>query len=252
LIALKYVVGYAITAPPRDTLATWFAGWSASEQAEFAREAERRREAYWGHFRALGLWGALSPQECELAATTVLTMTHPQQLNAMWRMEAVQVLMWALHLVATLPPYDVPASPNLLQAVPTEGIERFVQSARLRPNREIDQARDLAELWHWRARTRQLIEEGYTLDQFDPDRKMRAAGVETLDDIVRLTAKHGKEEGRFEVIDEDFAVHGKAYRDLSPEEWSEVRSITLERHFALNWLCGYAPNNRWDETPTDT
>jgi hypothetical protein len=62
----------------------------------------------------------------------------------------------------------------------------------------------------------------------------------------------GKEEGRFEVIDEDFAVHGKAYRDLSPEEWSEVRSITLERHFALNWLCGYAPNNRWDETPTDT
>jgi len=26
----------------------------------------------------------------------------------------------------------------------------------------------------------------------------------------------------------------------------------MERHKALNWLCGFAPGNRWDETPTDT
>ena len=43
-----------------------------------------------------------------------------------------------------------------------------------------------------------------------------------------------------------------SYRDLTDEEWSSIRSIAFERHFALNWLCGYAPDNRWDETPTDT
>jgi hypothetical protein len=31
-----------------------------------------------------------------------------------------------------------------------------------------------------------------------------------------------------------------------------VSSATIERHFALNWLRGYAPGNEWDETPTDT
>jgi hypothetical protein len=31
-----------------------------------------------------------------------------------------------------------------------------------------------------------------------------------------------------------------------------VGSITEERHFALNWLCGYAPDNDWDATPTPT
>ncbi len=249
LIVLKYVVGYAITTPPRDMLKQWLENWSESEQTKFAHDAEVRRDEYWGHLRALGLWGALSPQEREFASTTMLTMTHQQHLNGMWRIEAVQVLMWAIGLVTSLPPYDTRANHDLLKMIPSEAIERFVNSARLLPSVEIDQARDLAELWHWRGRTRQLIEEGHTLD---PNPKMRAAGLETFDDIVRLTARRCKEEGWFEVIDDDFAAHGKPYRNLPAEQWVEIRSITMERHFALNWLCGYAPNNQWDKTPTDT
>jgi len=53
-------------------------------------------------------------------------------------------------------------------------------------------------------------------------------------------------------IDEDFPAFGRAYRDLSSDEWAAVKSIAMERHFALNWLCGYAPENGWDDTPTDT
>ena len=47
-------------------------------------------------------------------------------------------------------------------------------------------------------------------------------------------------------------VGGKAYCDLSAEEWANVTSISTERHFALNWVSGLAPQNRWDETPTAT
>ncbi len=249
LIVLKYVVGYAMIAPPRDMLMQWFESLDEGERTKFKHDVKVRRDEYWGYLRTLGLWGVLSPQEREFAGTTMLTMTHQQQINAMWRIEALQVLMWALKLISSLPPYDTQASYDLLKEIPSEEIGKFVKSARLLPSVEIDQARDLAELWHWRSRTRQLIQEGRT---FDPDPKMRAAGLETFDDIVRLTASHYQKEGLLEVVDEDFAVHGKAYRDLTPEEWSEVRSITVERHFALNWLCGYAPNNRWDETPTDT
>lgn len=249
LIVLKYVAGYALTTPPRDMLMQLFERWDEGERTRFKHDAEVKRNEYWGHLRTVGLWDVLSPEEREFASTSMLTMTHQQQLNAMWRIEAMQVLMWALGLIPRLPPYDTRARHDLLKAIPSGEISKVVKSARLIPSVEIDRARDLAELWHWRSRTRQLIEEGRALD---PDPEMRAAGLHTFDDIVRFTANRCKEAGQFEVIDEDFAVRGKAYRDLSPEEWSDIRSITMERHFALNWLCGYAPDNQWDETPTDT
>ena len=80
---------------------------------------------------------------------------------------------------------------------------------------------------------------------------MREAGFSCFDDIVRRSAEFHAADGLFVAIDEDYPVFGKAYRDLSDEEWAKVRSITMERHFALNWVCGYAPKHRWDETPTD-
>jgi hypothetical protein len=62
-----------------------------------------------------------------------------------------------------------------------------------------------------------------------------------------------RERGNLLVVSEgDFAVKGRPYALLSLEEWSEVRSISVERHRALNWLCGYSSNNDWDTTPTDT
>src|SRR5579871_4960160 len=51
--------------------------------------------------------------------------------------------------------------------------------------------------------------------------------------------------------DGDFPAFGNPYWDISEEEYSIATSIAVERHQALNWICGRAPNNRWDETPTD-
>ena len=48
----------------------------------------------------------------------------------------------------------------------------------------------------------------------------------------------------------DFPAFGKAYRNLSEDEYEQATSIAMERHLALNWLCGY--DSDWDETPTDT
>ncbi len=53
-------------------------------------------------------------------------------------------------------------------------------------------------------------------------------------------------------IGDDFPVFGKPYREASVEEYDTLTSIATERHRALNWLCGRAPGNRWDRTPTDT
>ena len=249
LVVLKYIAGYALTMPPREVLAQTAQGWDEAERAKFANKAESLRDEYWRNVRELRLWEALSPQERELAGTTMLTMTARERTAAVWRIEAAHVLMWALGMLDALLPYDQPASPDLLKRVPGRDVAAFANAARLRPAKVIAEECGVAELWHWRSRTRELIESGRPLELDD---KMQAAGIRSFDDIVRLTARHCRKEGRIATVDEDLAARGKAYRDLTTDEWWEVRSVAMERHFALNWLRGYAPRNRWDETPTDT
>jgi hypothetical protein len=48
----------------------------------------------------------------------------------------------------------------------------------------------------------------------------------------------------------DFRAYGKVYRHLAPEQHAEALSIALERHHALNWLCGEGTS--WDDVPLDT
>jgi len=248
LVILRSVVIYGLTSPPRDMIPMLFENWSADDRHKFTADSEASREEFWQPLHKAGLWRYLSPIERELSEATAVTMTHEQQINATWRVESVLVLLWAAGLVSELASYDVQTSTDILKRIPPS-IDRFVSSASLRSTSEIERARDAAELWHWRSRTRQLIEDG---QEFTADERLKAAGLGSYDDIVRFTAKTLEQEGRIQAIDEDFPAKGKAYRDLTDDEWSEVRSITMERHFALNWLCGYAPDNEWDQTPADT
>jgi hypothetical protein len=48
----------------------------------------------------------------------------------------------------------------------------------------------------------------------------------------------------------DYRAFGKVYRHLTPEQHDEARSIAVERHHALNWLCG--EGRTWDDVPLDT
>ncbi len=250
LLVLRHVVAFALTAPPRGMLQTLMEKWNEQEQAKFKEETQVERDRFWGLVRDHSHWGFLAPSELKLATTTICTMTSRQQVDASWRMESVQALMWALRLLENLPPYDIMASHELLKRIPSRDITTFIASACLRDQSEISKARDLAEMWHWRSRTRQLIESGRP---FPDNAKMKARGFSCYDDIVRFTARMSVDKGNLATsIGDDFPARGKAYRDLSPGEWSEVRSITVERHFALNWLCGYAPGNHLDETPTGT
>lgn len=118
--------------------------------------------------------------------------------------------------------------------------EDFIAAAILRPQPEIDRARSIAETWHWRTRTAQLVRAGRTPPQGFSAEK-----------IVEVTAGAAHDRGFIpSPVDGDFPAFGKAYRLLSNEELGLKSSIAQERHYALNWVCGYAPD--WDHTRTDT
>lgn len=249
LVALKACVVYALGAPPRDVVAAMRARAKADERAQMDDKADEARDAFWTPIYDTPVFDALTPKERELSEATLITMTEEQQIEASWAVEGMVVLAWALGLVDELPEWDTQTEPSFLDEVPNPiALSRVREQASLRPAEEIEHVAAAAQLWHWRSRTRELIEGGFAF----PD-ELKRPGVASLDDVVRLTAAHAFAEGTIErVIDGDFPARGKAYRALDDDEWHEVRSIAIERHRALNWLAGLAEGNAWDSTPTET
>jgi hypothetical protein len=141
-------------------------------------------------------------------------------------------------------PYDEQANSELTNKLPIEPTDVLIKKATLRPHELIEKQRDLAELWHWRSRTRQLQVSGH---EFKLPEGM------TIEKILQRVSTKAAADGVIPTpIGDDFPAFGKSYRDLTPQEYSQATSIAMERHHALNWLCGFAPGNRWAETPTDT
>ena len=168
------------------------------------------------------------------AALAKLPSDDPAVVDSVWRGEALGTLLWALQLVE-LPAYDQPFDAEQVASVDLE-------EADLRDGEEIELERDSARLWHWRARTTSLQAAG-ALEL--PER------YATFDQLIAATAMRGYEQGVLPApMRGDFRAYGKVYRHLAPEQHAEALSIAVERHHALNWLCGEGES--WDDVPLDT
>lgn len=249
LVALKVSIVYALGAPPRETVAAMRARASKQERAQMDEKADEARDAFWTPIYDTPVFDALTDTERAISEATLVTLTEQQQIDTSWWIEGAAMLAYAAYIIDELPPFDVQVSPELLEFIPNPGdLVAFRDKIKLRPEVEIDRARAAAELWHWRSRTRELQDAGFQL----PD-DLKKPELQTLDDVIRLTAAHAAHDGTIKsAIDGDFPARNKAYRALSDDEWSEVRSIAVERHRALNWLTGRAPGHRWDDTPVET
>lgn len=192
-----------------------------------------------------GLWDSLSSRERAVLGKPAGSWTHQECADGTWRAEALATIAWALGLSGSIPYYDHQTEPEAVlgSLQPVISDLPLLKNVTLRPEPEIQKAREVAELWHWRARTYQIVHNRALA------RKHRRFD---FDQIVTMTARTAEEEGLFETIDGDFPAFGKAYAKLTEDEWRMMLSIVVERHYGLNWLCGYAPGNDWDKVPTDT
>ena len=242
VVILSRQVVHGLASPPPDFLAQAAEKWASDERARFAEDLKSLSVPDVRFLKETGFWKEMTGAERAFIQTPAPQMQ--QIIDATWLMESAVCLLWALEYVADLPPYDTQADPELLKLLAAEPLNDQLAKACLRDFSVIQQAREVAELWHWRSRTRQLQESGQAV---------QLPAELTFDEIIRMTAEGAAQDGVFgRAIGDDFPAFGKAYRDLSPDEWSLATSIAMERHRAFNWLCGYAPGNRWDKTPTDT
>jgi uncharacterized protein DUF4272 len=209
--------------------------------ASMPKDKQSLRPAFIAHFKEQmakeqqpQVMRACSREERATLALDLGKWKQQQLLDASWRLESAAMIAWALGYVKTLPAWDEQVDAAAL-------FKQLDTTPRLRGSVEVGKARALAELWHWRARTTQLEKEGKT--------GPLPAGW-TLPRIIEQTAALSEKSGYFHAKGKDFPAFGKPYRDLNDTELSMAQSIAMERHRALNWLCGFAAD--WDRVPTDT
>lgn len=250
LMILKYLIIHSYSTFSSEYLKESAEHWTITEKESFDKELEKDMNKNVSEMKSLGIWEYTTKTEREFLSSFGSKINSVSLMNANWRMEAAIILMWSLNLIDKFPDINEQTNPELLKLVETRKIKLFSNKLTLRPNREILKMRDIIETWHWRVNTRRLIENDF---DFQPHATMRDAGIVSLDDVVQMTAKSAYSNGEIkEIIDNDFVFKGKPFRDLNKEDFDEATSIIIERYYALNWLCGLAPRNNWDETPTDT
>ncbi len=245
LTIFKYISAKTLVTPPPQYLEPVMKTWTEEDKKRFREETRKQFAETVQHLQTSGLWKEMNQDERKFMQAGVTEANAQMLIDASWLAESMTCLFWALNGIATLPPYDQQADPQILEPMLKEPIETRLASASLRSSSEIQKQRDLAELWHWRARTRQLQESSRMPAQI--------GGKFTIAEVIQMSSAKAAENGAFPApIGNDFPAFGKAYRDISSEEFASAISIAVERHRAFNWLCGYAPQNRWAETPTDT
>ena len=155
-------------------------------------------------------------------------------VDAVWAGEALGTLLWVLQL-AELPPYDQPFDSEEIAQTELGG-------ARLRDDEEIELERESARLWHWRARTTDLQQDG-TIEL--------PRQYASFDQLVAAIAMRGYEEGLLPTPKRgDFGAFGTSYRHLTAAQHAEAHSLAAERHQALGWVT--SPGTDWNEIRLDT
>jgi len=244
-IILKYLVVKELATPPPEFIAERMKDWGQKDRNEFLAAFQTQSTALIAQLRKCGLWDLVEKGERDFIEAGPTALSKQRLVDVAWLAESAVCLLWALGYVSELPGYDQEANVETVKMLPVEPVNVLIKNATLRPVDTTMKQRDLAELWHWRARTRQMQEQGKTPTDLP--------GGLTIEKIVQMTAAKAAENGTFPApIGGDFPAFGKPYRDLNAEEFSRATSIAMERHRAFNWLCGYAPGNSWAETPTDT
>ncbi len=241
ILKAQIVTGMAI--PPPEIFEQMSQRLTADDRQQFLEKHRELQTQLADRLKDTGLWSSMSSSEQSFVLATPTQIDRRTMINVSWLMEAEECLLWALGYVEELPAYDTQSDVDHVKRLGSEDLVTVIRNAQLRDAEAISNARDVAELWHWRSRTRQLQEQG---------RPVQLPNDMTLDDIVRIAAERAAGNGLFDAIDGDFPAFGRSYARLTPDEWSQVTSIAMERHRALNWLCGYAPGNKWEKTPTDT
>jgi hypothetical protein len=178
-LILKHVLVKAFAIPPAEIRAKW----TVQEMAQFGELLKPVVST----LKEARIWSEAEQGEREFLQAGIDQVTPQQIIDASWLAESICCLSWAVQLVPEIPAYDEEANPDLVNAIPAKtAVKELIWKVRFRPREEIKKQREVAELWHWRARTRRLQEEGQLSGIYN--------GM-TIEQVIESSALKGAAEG---------------------------------------------------------
>ncbi|MCA9912187.1 MAG: DUF4272 domain-containing protein [Anaerolineae bacterium] len=209
---------------------------------ELIAEQEEYRQQLLRWLEAESIVEHLSESESSLLMKPLGTWSERTLLTVEWRTEALGILLWALGHLEELPSYDRQFDPEVVLEpldLLTPTID-LIWMAQVRPEEELIQRRDQAELWNWRSRATELERMGVR----------PPAGV-TFRQIIASTAEMANTKGHIPtLLEHDFPAFERPYAQLNEDQYMLVSAITYERYTAFNWLCEYS--NKWESVRVDS
>ena len=160
-LILRCVAVRNASVPPPEMLASLVEGWSDVERADFRAEMVARHAGENDRLRRARLWKRATEAERAFLEADADDWTEQQRIDASWCGEAAGTLLWALGEIDALPPFDVEHVPENLDVLPDDPPAKLMRRARLRSGAEIETAREVSELWHWRSHTHRLSVDGF-------------------------------------------------------------------------------------------
>lgn len=171
-----------------------------------------------------GLTSEFEPWEKDAIRKRPGQLDRQTAINAMWRIEGLEVLAWALGK-HELPRYDTMSTVddvwNAMGFLNADATRELLATASLRPAEELDAVRKQFLAYHWRLRDFRWVKP----EKMD----FRAFATNCWFGTFDVTP--------FDLIDDELALRGKRLDEADPDVFGLCESIATERHQAANWLC---------------
>ncbi|MBX3413894.1 MAG: DUF4272 domain-containing protein [Pirellulales bacterium] len=189
-----------------------------------SKEFEEDCEAMLEWLEELALLEEIEPEELDVMRCPLGEMDSQTMIDAIWRIEGLGVLFWALHL-HELPAYDETVVP--LELFEVAGMfdprpaRQLIQNAKLRSANELAAYQTHALMFHWRLRNF-FLHPGPV-------------------DFVEMSEKgwFGPFDiSTYRIVGRDLAIGEVGIHEANPQLINKCNSLAAERHRAINWLCG--------------
>jgi hypothetical protein len=171
----------------------------------------------------LGIDDELEPWERDALNLKPGTLARQPAINAMWRIEGLTVLAWALGLYELLPHDQLSDVDGVWNAIGLmdDKVHDLLANPRLRPAEELETFRKQMLGYHWRLRD------------------FRSSRPRTMDFLAfsRKCWFGSFDVSFFKLVDNDLALRGERIDKAGAEVLGTCMSLAMERHKASNWLC---------------
>jgi hypothetical protein len=199
-----------------------------------APETMRRRLLDW--VESLNLGDELEPDEWKVLQRPVGMLEQRDAFDAMWRVEGLAVLAWALQR-HEMPPDDEMVEPvdlcHSMRFLDVEAARTILQSAELRTPDELAAMQTHLLMLNWRLREYSLRPQAMDFVAFS-----KSCWIGSFD------------VSGFQIVNNDLAIGGVAIHDAEDTKRGGVGNLAIERHLAINWIMGYS--EIYSETDTST